>query len=462
MKRQNNREGNKFSFNLAVGLAFCLLLCISRPTAAADWPRFLGPNGNNISSETNLLDKWPESGPQILWENRIGNGYSAPSVQGNQLALFHRQGDEEILELMEAETGKTIWQHKSPTAYTDPYGYNNGPRCTPLMTSNRCYTFGAEGRLTCHDLATGAPVWVRETRKDWKVPPPFFGVGSTPLLEDDRVYVMVGAMPDAGVVALEAATGKTLWENVGQKTWEGQPKTGWNGEPPVNWAEEDKQASYSSPTMATIHGRRHLLCFTRQGLVSLDPATGKVNFKFWFRCRVTESVNAVTPVVSGDLILISSAYYKTGSVLLRVKPDGQGVEEVWRGLALEIHWNTPILHAGKLYAFSGRNEPDANFRCVELLTGKILWDRNESWPSHSTRQPKVFGRGSAIMADGKLIVLGEGGLLGLFRVNAEKAEELCRWQAPSLRYPCWAAPVLAGGRLFLRGESRLLCLKIGM
>ena len=212
--------------------------------------------------------------------------------------------------------------------------------------------------------------------------------------------------------------------------------------------------------MATINGQRQVFCLMRQGLVSLNPQTGAVNFSRWFRSRVEESVNAANPVVVNDQVLISSAYYKLGSVLLRVKKDSRNYEEVWRNTNLEAHWPTPIYHAGHLYAFSGRNEPDARFLCLDFTTGKLLWDRKESWQAHSTPQPKVYGRGSLILADGKLIVLGEGGLLGLFNLNFSRDEELSRFQVPQLHYPCWAAPVLAGKKLYLRGEDRLVCLNL--
>ena len=112
---------------------------------------------------------------------------------------------------------------------------------------------------------------------------------------------------------------------------------------------------------------------------------------------------------------------------------------------------------GRLYAFSGRNEPDARFRCVDFKTGELLWERDESWPAHSTPTPAVFGRGSCILADGKLIALGEGGLLGIFKPNPKQPEEICRFQVPQLHHPCWAAPVLSRGRLYLRSEDRLVC-----
>jgi outer membrane protein assembly factor BamB len=438
-----------------------------------DWPRFLGPRANGTSSETGLLSQWPSNGPPVVWMNKIGTGYSAPSVRGHWLVLHHRLESEEIVEAFDAAMGKALWRYGYPSRFIDPYGYNNGPRCTPLLTSNRCYTFGAEGKLVCLELQTGRKVWQRDTGKDWNVPEAFFGVGSTPILEGPHLIVMVGGQPNAGVVALDPETGETLWQNVGKTNWQGVITTGWRAEAPYTWTGVEKLASYSTPVAATIHGRRQVFCLMRQGLVALNPTNGEVNFSRWFQSMLHDSVNAMSPVVRDDFVLVSGAYARVGAVLLRVKQDGKSFEEVWRDpvqpmqrdpatgrLAmpvLETHWTTPIYHDGYLYAFSGRNEPDAHFRCVEYKTGRLMWDRDERWAPHSTPQPSVYGRGSAILADGKLIVLGEGGLLGLFRVNPKQPEELSRWQVPQLHYPCWAAPVLSRQKLYLRSEDHLIC-----
>jgi outer membrane protein assembly factor BamB len=453
----------------------CLCLLLVQTAVAADWPQFLGPTGDAKSPETGLLDTFPPAGPRTIWKKQIGTGYSAPSVRGNRLVLHHRVGREEVIDCLAADTGEPQWRHAYPSSYEDPYGYNNGPRCSPLLTTNLCYTFGAEGKLTCVELATGKPVWQRDTAKDFNVPEAFFGVGSTPILEDGLLIVMVGGQPESGVVAFDALTGRTVWQSVGEKNWAGQPMFGWPGDRTVVWSKAWKQASYASPVAATIHGKRHVFCLMRQGLVSLDPKTGAVNFSRWFQAPVNESVNAMNPVVSGDLVFFSAAYYRVGCVALRVKPDGKSFDEVWRSPVgalerhpvtgvpipptLELHWMTPVLHEGHLYAFSGRNEPDAIYRCVELATGKLKWTRGERWiKDAATKQPHVFGRGSLILADGKLIGLGEGGLLGLFKPNPADCEEIVRWQVPELHYPCWTAPVLADKRLFLRSEDWLVCL----
>ncbi|HEX3797415.1 MAG TPA: PQQ-binding-like beta-propeller repeat protein [Verrucomicrobiae bacterium] len=441
-------------------LLFCAVAVFAADSSGEDWPNFLGPRSNGTSTETGLLDKWPTNGPPIVWDKALGAGYGAPSVLGNRLVVHHRINNDEIVECLAADTGKSLWHYGYPSQFVDPYGYNNGPRCTPLLTSNFCFTFGAEGKLLCLDLATGKLVWQRDTAVDFKVPEAFFGVGSTPILEGGLLLVMVGGQPNSGMVAFDPATGKTVWESVGQKNWEGVPMTGWPGERVVHWQDWEKQASYSTPIAVTIHGQRQVLCLMRQGLVSLDPKTGAVNFSFWFRSAANDSVNAITPVVVDDLIFISGAYYKVGSVVLRVNPDGKGVSQVWRGTSLEIHWNTPIYHDGYLYAFSGRNEPDARMRCVEFATGKLIWDVDESWVKHSTLTPAVFGRGSSIFADGKIISVGEGGILGLFKPNPQNAEEICRFQVPQLHHPCWAAPVLSRKKLYLRSEDHLVCVDL--
>jgi outer membrane protein assembly factor BamB len=447
-------------------LWYLALALVCGSIRAEDWPRFLGPRADGTSSETNLIDSFPEGGPKIVWEAVIGTGYSAPSVRtmpnGERLLVLHHRYTskrEEIIEGFDANTGKRLWKHVYPSDFVDPYGYNNGPRCTPLLTDKHCYTFGAEGKLTCLELATQKVVWQRDAGKDWEIPQAFFGVGSTPILEGDNLIVMVGGQTNSGVVALDPLTGKTKWESVGARNWTGVPMTGWRGERSVVWNPYEKQASYATPVAATVNGARQIFCLMRQGLVSLNPTNGAVNFSFWFRSEANDSVNASCPIVVGNKVLISGAYYKVGSVLLEIAPDNKSVKEAWRGLGLEMHFSTPSLVDGYLYAFSGRDEPDALFRCVEYKTGKVMWERNERGPKHAPEW-KTFGRASTILADGKLYALGEWGLLGIFKPNPAECQELGRWQIPGLRYPCWGAPVLSEKKLYLRSEDRLLCIDL--
>lgn len=444
-----------------------------------DWPYFLGPEETGISAETGLIDEFPRQGPPLLWEKKIGTGYSAPSVLGNRLVIHHRPDDDgpgkEVIECVEADSGKPLWKYEYPSDFRDPYGYNNGPRCSPLLTSKYCYTFGAQGKLYCLTLDKGKEVWHRDCLKDFDVPPGFFGVGATPILEGDKLIVMVGGKPNSGMVAFDPETGKTLWQNVGKDVWDGT-STGWERLPVYKWRGNEKLSSYSSPIAATIHGKRHLLCLMRQGLVSLNPDDGSVNFKYWFRSLLRDSVNAARPVVVDDKIFLSAAY-QVGSALLEVNPNGMSYKELWRDPTnMMTHWSTSIFRDGYFYGFSGRHERGATMRCVKLSDGKVMWETDGTSPVADKVKPNqitgkfqwidtgkpapwpFYGRGSAILADNKFIVLGERGTLAIVKVDPEKFSEVCRTSFPQITYPAWAAPVLAHKKLYLRSESHLICL----
>jgi outer membrane protein assembly factor BamB len=456
---------------------------VHRPVAAAeerageDWPMFLGPRGTGVSAESGYAERWPAAGPPVIWEKSIGTGYSAPSILGERLVVHHRIGREEIVECLRAATGEHLWEFRYESNFRDPYGYNNGPRCSPLLVGDRCFTFGAEGKLLCLNIETGAKVWLRDTMQNFNVPEAFFGVGCTPILEGDKLIVLVGGQPESGVVAFDAATGKTIWAAVGKSTWNGVA-TGWPAPREYEWTGDEMLVSYSSPIVATIHGKRHLLCLMRQGLVSLDPSDGSTNFRYWFCSRTYESVNAARPVVIDDQILLSAAY-RVGSVLLQVAPDGKSLQEVWKDERnLLAHWSTPIHVDGTIYGFSGRHEEEGELRCLDLETGNVVWqtngfagDTSELAQDRATGRVinratgetipfPFYGRGSKTQVEDKFIVLGERGTLALVKVNPTRWEELSRTSYEQISYPAWTAPVLSRKRLYLRDEDSLLCLDL--
>ncbi len=390
------------------------VLCLA---GGADWPQFLGPNRDGSSPEAGLLRNWPRDGPPLVWKKAVGEGYSGPVIAGGKLILFHRVGDNEVVACLNAATGKEHWKFAYPTAYQDDFGKGNGPRATPTISGKRVYTLGAAGELHCIDFGSGKKVWGRELLKEYRVPPSFFGVGSSPLVEGNLVLVNVGGK-GAGIVAFDRETGKEVWRAT------------------------DDGASYASPVAATIHGRRYGIFFTRQGVVLLDPKTGKVDYRKRWRARIDASVNAATPLVVGDLIFFSASY-ETGALLLKVGKGG--VEEVWSGdEEMSNHYATCVVHDGYLYGFHGRQEAGAALRCVELKTGKIRWTR-----------PR-YGCGSLVLADGLLLILTERGDL----VLAEPSPDAYREKAHVHVFdalPCRAQPALADGRLYARDGAELKC-----
>jgi len=421
-----------------------------------DWPSFLGPTNDSRSSETGLTMPWPVTGPRVVWHRRLGTGYGAPSVSRGRLFFFDRRGDSARLTCCESETGRDLWEFEYPTAYEDMYGYNNGPRCSPVVDGDRVYIYGAEGMLHCLRVEDGKLLWKVDTVRDYGVVQNFFGVGSTPLVEGDLLLVQVGGsvagrgdimsgnlVPNgSAIVAFDKYTGKEKY------------RAG------------DELASYSSPVTMTLDGRRWAFLFARGGLLGFDPTTGEIDFHYPWRARIAESVNASNPVVVGKRVFISECY-GPGSSLLRVSPGEY--ELLWaddpkqREKAMQTHWNTCVYHEGHLYGSSGRHAENAELRAIDLDTGDVRWS-----------EPNL-SRSSLLFVDGHFVCLSEYGELLLLRATPEKfdvvsrafiidpkaqgsGENLAAQQL--IRYPAWAAPILSHGLLYIRDENRLVCLEV--
>ena len=176
-----------------------------------DWTSFLGPTHNGVSTETRLLKDWPDGGPPLVWELTKGTGYTSPAIHNSRLVYFYRQGQEEIVDCLHPETGQRYWTFRYPTSYSDRYGYNDGPRCSPVIDGNRVYTYGADGKLHCLRLETGEVVWKRHLSKEFRVSQDFFGVASTPLVEGDLLIVNLGAGGGPSIVGLDKGSGKLVW-----------------------------------------------------------------------------------------------------------------------------------------------------------------------------------------------------------------------------------------------------------
>ena len=178
--------------------------------AAQDWPQILGPSRNGIYTGPEIVPSFPRTGPPSLWKQDVGAGFAGPAVAGDRLVLFHRVGSRETVEAMDANTGKTIWTFDYPTSYRDDFGFDEGPRAVPVIAGGRVFTHGADGMLHGIDFTSGKMLWSVDTRKVFEAPKGYFGVASSPVVDGTRVLVNVGGTK-GGIVAFEAATGKTAW-----------------------------------------------------------------------------------------------------------------------------------------------------------------------------------------------------------------------------------------------------------
>jgi outer membrane protein assembly factor BamB len=394
-------------------LRFLWIFVCAAACSGTDWPQLLGPqrDGSDHGPSASLS----VNRARLLWKKDVGQGFSSPVVTQGKLILFHRLGDSETVECLDAGTGKRLWVLQYATSYRDDFGFDEGPRGTPAVDEGRVYTFGAEGVLHAIDLATGGKLWRVDTHSKFGVRKGFFGAAASPLVEGDALYLNVGGPNGAGLVAFEKKTGNVLWSAT------------------------NDDAGYSSPIAATIDGVRSILCVTRAGLVAADPANGSVRFRFPFRSRSNASVNAAVPVVSGNLIFISASY-NTGAALLSAA--GNRVEKLWASDdVLSSHYATAVHKDGYLYGFDGRQEFGQRFRCVEMKTGKVRWSADD------------FGAGTVTLAGGRLLIVRERGEALLADASPDAFRPLEKAQL--LPGVVRAYPALADGRLFVRNEKTL-------
>ena len=358
------------TFAVAVAAA---ILALTLPLIA-DWPQFLGPTRDGVYSGPAISDMWPGGKPREVWRKQVGAGFSGPVVADSKVILFHRLGNQEVVEAMQPATGATIWQYAYATAYRDDFGFDEGPRAVPVVSGGIVYTFGAEGQLHAVDLTSGKQVWSENAAATFAVPKNFFGAGGSPLVEGGRLIANIGGK-DAGIVAFD-------------------PKTG-----AVQWKATSDGASYSSATAATIAGQKVAIFFTRNGIVILDPASGAIKLQQAWRARSAASVNAATPLISGDLKFVS-AEYGPGAGVFKL---GDGtLTKVWASDdVLSTHYATAVLRDGMLYGYHGRQEYGPSLRAVELQTGKVRWNVDQ------------FRAGSITLAGDRLVIVRESGELVL-------------------------------------------------
>jgi outer membrane protein assembly factor BamB len=385
-----------------------------------EWPQWRGPYRDGISRETGLLASWPTKGPEVLWRQPCGDGYSAPIVKGDRLYLMERSSDDqESVLCRNALSGEEIWRTSYQSTFKEQYG--SGPRSTLVLSDGRLYTVGASGVLNSLEAVSGGVAWSHDLLTEYHAPNLRWGVSFSPLIEGDLLITNPGGPNGNSVVAFDKA-GKAVWHAL------------------------DDPAGYGAPVAVTAAGERQLLVFTGKALVSLSPKDGKL---FWrFPWATSFEVNAATPVVfrakignhEDNYVFITSGYNK-GCALLKLVagPDGKpDVKQVYQGTQLRSHFASPVRWGNYVFGFD-----ETDLVCLDLRTGEVAWSQ------------KGFDKGSALIADGRLIILSEKGELALAEADPKEYREISRFRVNRKR--TWTVPVVANGRLYLRTQEEIIC-----
>lgn len=387
----------------------------------APWPQWLGPKRDNRSTDTDLLQKWPAGGPKRLWGAAVGEGFGAVSVAGGRVFVLGDLQDAGYLFAVDEKDGKLAWKSRVGPARNHSKRDWQGPRSTPTVDGTRVYAMGEAGDLVCVEAATGKEVWRKHMERDLQGEAPRWLYCDSPLVDGDRVIVKPGGSRGT-VAALDKATGAEVWRSQG---FTDNPE-------------------HTSLLPAEFGGVKQYVVFTMRSVAGIGT-DGKV---LWRAGREGNVAMCSTPLAKDDLLLVASSYDGGRLSAFQV---GAGAAKPLYEADLANHHGGMVIVGDHLYGLGdrkkGTDRNNADLKCMDLKTGKIVWEN----PS--------IGKGSITYADGHLILRSQdpkGGLVALVEATPEGYREKGRFSLPDRTgRNCWAYPVVAGGRLYIRNGEGL-------
>jgi outer membrane protein assembly factor BamB len=435
------------------------------PAAADDWPEWRGSSRDGVWREEGIIDRIPAEGLPVRWRTPIGAGFSGPAVAGGRVFLMDRvldaggpadlknlwnhrdktAGQERVLCLDEA-TGKVLWAHSYPCAYSVAYG--SGPRATPTVHGDRVYTLGAMGDLVCLDAATGRSVWHKDLVRDYAAEVPMWGCASPPLVVGEKLIAMVGGRGQA-VVAWDRHTGRELW------------RSGDASEP-----------GYCAPIVRTLAGKRQIIVWHADALAGLEPDSGKLLWSI--RHHIVAGMAISTPAVEGNRLAVSSQY--EGVLMLEFKPGDAAPTILWKAFASsapEREWkkagfnttmSTVLLLHGHVYGVSLYGETC----CLDGDSGRRIWTTLE--PTSGPAEPRERWSTLFMVPHGhEVFLFNDKGDLILARLTPAGYDEVGRAHILEADMPstgsggrkvAWSHPAFANRCLFARNNHEIVCISL--
>ena len=403
----------------------------AREGAAGDWPQWRGADRSGISPDTGLKNDWTAGPPKLLWmAEGLGGGFASVSLAGGVIYTTGNFPDGQAVVAIDAAGGKVAWS--KPMTSEPPSHSKQGSRSTPSIDGDRVYAIASSGKVVCLKTADGSEVWSKEFKSEWGGRMMSgWGYSESPLVDGDRVLCTPGGA-DAMIVALDKLTGNEIWRCKVPSIGPGKDGAG-----------------YSSIVVSHACGVKQYVQLVGKGVIGVRASDGK--FLWGYSDVANKTANCPTPLVSGDLVFCSSGY-RTGAALLKMVKEGDEIkaeEQYFKtGEEFQNHHGQMILKDGYVYAGHGHN--NGMPICLELESGNIAW-------GGTTRGP---GNGSAAVAfaDGHLVFRYQSGEVALIEATPSEYRLKGSFKPAHVgKDPCWAQPVVIGGRLYLRDQDKLMC-----
>ncbi|MFC1477151.1 PQQ-binding-like beta-propeller repeat protein [candidate division KSB1 bacterium] len=403
----------KHTNRLIAAITGCVILINFSVAFAQDWPQWRGANRDGKVAGFEIPAEWPaELTP--AWKITVGASNSTPALVNGRLYVFTRQGTEEVLRCLDAESGKELWQDRyTAQAVTGAASRGHpGPRSSPTVSEGKVITLGVGGMLSCLEAETGKVVW----RKDeYTGAVPVYYTGMSPIVVDNICIAHLGGSDSGVIIAFDMATGREMWKRAG------------NG------------PAYGSPVLLTAGGTKQVIVQAEKNIVSLAAADGRL---LWQTPTPPQRrfYNSATPIVDGQTVFYTGHGLGTKAVTVQKQGDDFTVTELWSNSELGTAYNTPVLKDGFLFGLSDRGR----MYCLNAVTGQTAWTDNSGHRNFCS----LLDAGSVIIA-----LPSESGLI-VYKPNSNEYEELARINVADT--PVYAHPVISGNRIYVKDEETLM------
>ena len=381
----------------------------------AEWPQWRGPNRDGVVPSFNEPRTWPEQLTR-RWKIDVGTGYATPLVAGNRVYIFSRQGENEVMQALDADSGKTLWRTEYPASFTmnsAAVRHGPGPKATPILSNGRLYSIGMTGTVTAFDAATGKQLWQKAGSST--LMPMYTSHSFSPVVERGLVIFHVGGHGKGALTAYDVNTGEVKWS--------------WGGDGP----------GYGSPMVAEFGGVRQLVTNTQGKLIGIDPATGALLWEQPFES--SNFTNSLTPVVVGNTVLLSNNVKPATAISISRENNKWITATAWENPEGQTRMTNAVVLGDVIFGLSMRNM--GQYYGLDAKSGKTLW----------LSEPRQAANASLLRSGNLVFSLEDDGELVVFRRNGTMFEQVKRYQLADSE--TWAQPAISGNRIFVKDVSTL-------
>jgi outer membrane protein assembly factor BamB len=380
-----------------------------------EWPQWRGPSRDGVVPSFNEPRTWPEQLTR-RWKVDVGTGYATPLIAGNRVYIFSRQGENEVMQALDAESGKSLWRTEYPVSFTmnsAAVRHGPGPKSTPILFNGRLYSIGMTGTVTAFDAATGKQLWQKAGSST--LMPMYTSHSFSPIVERGLVIFHVGGHDKGALTAYDINTGEVKWS--------------WGGDGP----------GYGSPMVAEFGGVRQLVTNTQGKLIGIDPGTGALLWEHPFES--SNFTNSLTPVVVGQTVLLSNNAKPATAISIARQNNKWITATAWENPEGQTRMTNAVVLGDVIFGLSTRNM--GQYFGLDAKSGKTVW----------LSEPRQAANASLLRSGNLVFSLEDDGELVIFRRNGMMFEQVKRYQLADSE--TWAQPAISGNRIFVKDVSTL-------